>query len=489
MKKFGLLKLAALTTTAALLLTDQLTSAAYAAGNSVKVSLPTFPVQINGGVVDPSKAQYPPIVYKDITYLPLTWDYTRSLSLEYTWSDSQGLHVYAQGNRYQEPPAADKNSSNRKSTYTAELVTYPVFVNDKPIDNQAEEYPLLSFRDITYFPMTWHFMHDEFYMNLFWSPKDGFAVVGPQRHYLSSFVNDSADYLYLNSGSQMFKIRKSLTEQPSLLTEEENQKVSSLPPRADAEPLPKAEFASPDSAIIERKEKTFYYRGQELLSLMPMPQDGTSSSTGFMERSYAGLEYKEAWLDLGSGRNILSVVETDTNNQIFPDFSTYYRYFFVDGNVRPVPVNGFTHWPISSVQQNPNGTWWLTSRPITGDYITGRNGFITGELSLLQPNGQSVSVNRQLKIDEIEVLSHKEDGTLIFRAYTRTLEKDNPAFGIYKIDTSGKLAKLDDLFGQAYVSSDGDLWATDRYINLIVNISKNLSKLWLDYEFPFPDHS
>lgn len=114
---------------------------------------------------------------------------------------------------------------------------------------------------------------------------------------------------------------------------------------------------------------------------------------------------------------------------------------------------------------------------------------MTGELTLLQPNGQSVSLNRQLKVNEIQVLSHKDDGTLIFRAYSRTMEKDNPAFGVYKIDTAGKLAKLSDLYGQAYVSSDGDLWATDRYINRIVNLSKNVSKLWLDYEFPFPDHS
>ncbi|MDR6555080.1 hypothetical protein [Paenibacillus qinlingensis] len=487
MKKFGLQKFAALTTAAALLLTDPLTSAAYAASNSVKVSLPTYPVQINGGIIDSSKAQYPPIVYKDITYLPLTWDYTRSLSLEYTWSDSEGLHVNATGNHYQVPPAADKNSSNKKPTYTAELVNYPVFVNNKPIDNQLEEYPLLSFRDITYFPMTWHFMHDEFYMNLFWNPRDGFAVVGPQRHYLDSFVNDSADYLYLYSGLQTFKIGKSLTDQPTLLTEEESQKLSAMPTRSGAEPLSKAEFISPDSASIERKEKTFYYKGHELLSLMPA--DGTTSSVGFMERSYAGLEYKEAWLDLGTERKILSLVETDTNNQILPDFSTYYRYFFVDGNERPVPLNEFTHWPISSVQPNPNGTWWLTSRPIAGDYINGRNGFIRGELSLLQPNGQSVSVNRQLKIDEIEVLSHQEDGTLIFRAYTRTMQRENPAFGIYKIDTSGNLVKLNDLFGQAYVSSDGDLWATDRYINRIVNITKNMNKLWMDYEFPFPDNN
>lgn len=458
-----------------------------AEAQQVKIGLPSFPVQINGVNIDPYKAEYPPIVYKDITYLPMTWDYTRTLGLTYTWSESEGLRINGQKGIYALRPAADTESSNKNIAYTAVPVTYPVFVNDKPIENGSEEYPLLSFRDITYFPMTWRFMHDEFQMKLSWNAQDGFAIVSPQRHYLNAVVNDDADYLYFNSRSQMFKIGKSLNEPPSFVTDQEMNKISNLPPRSSAEVLPAAAFKAPDSPSIERKEKTFYYKGQELLSLMPMPQDGTSSSTGFMEPSYAGIEYKETWLDLGSGRKILSIVEKDTNNQILPDISTYYRYFFVDGDGRLVPVNGFARWPISSMQPNPNGTWWFTSKPFVSDNINGRNSFITGELSLLQPNGQSVSVNRQLNVNEIEVLSHKEDGTLIFRAYTRTLEKDNTAFGIYEIDTEGKLAKLSDLYGAAYISNDGDLWVTDRYINQITNLTKKLGKLWFDYEFPFVD--
>lgn len=68
-----------------------------------------------------------------------------------------------------------------------------------------------------------------------------------------------------------------------------------------------------------------------------------------------------------------------------------------------------------------------------------------------------------------------------------TLERDNPAFGIYEIDTAGKLTKLIDSYGAAYVSADGDMWVMDRDINGVTNLSKNLSKLWYDYEFPFAD--
>ncbi|PZE19891.1 hypothetical protein [Paenibacillus xerothermodurans] len=458
-------------------------TAQAAEAHPVKVGLPSFPVQINGLTIDPYKAKYPPIIYKDITYFPVTWDYTRTLGLSHTWSESDGLRITSRG-MAQVRPAADTQGNNRKTAYTAVPVTYPVFVNGKRIENESAAYPLLNFRDITYFPMTWQFMHDELWMNVFWNPEDGFAVVSPQRHYLSTILNDDADYLYINSGVQMLKIKKSLAERPAILTNDDKAKLTSLPQRTSAEVLPAAQFEAPDSPLTERKDKAYYYKGEELFSLTP--NDGYSSLP-FTEGAATDKEYTETWLDLGSARKIMSLREMDKNNIIPREFFTHYRYFFVDGSSRPVPVDGFTRWPISRVQANPNGTWWLTSTPLTVDDITARNSFMIGELSLLQPSGESVLVNRQLNAREIEVLSHKEDGTLIFRAYTRATERDNPGFGIYEIDTKGKITRLSDLYGSAYVSTDGDLWVTDRYTNRIMNVTKNLSKLWYDYEFPFAD--
>ena len=42
-----------------------------------------------------------------------------------------------------------------KNKYTASVAAYNIVVNGKKIQNSKEQYPLLQFRDVTYFPLTW----------------------------------------------------------------------------------------------------------------------------------------------------------------------------------------------------------------------------------------------------------------------------------------------------------------------------------------------
>ena len=46
----------------------------------------------------------------------------------------------------------------------------------KAIDNKKEEYPLLVFRDITYFPLTWRFAVDEFGWNYTFDSTKGLNI-------------------------------------------------------------------------------------------------------------------------------------------------------------------------------------------------------------------------------------------------------------------------------------------------------------------------
>ncbi len=130
------------------------------AASSVRVSLPTFKVNLNGVNIDNSSSMYPLIVYNEITYFPMTYYDSRFMGLESLWNSDSGLTIAKIGvnwefRKYEAPL---KNNM----IYNAQIAPFKITVNGKKIDNSKEKYPLLLFRNITYFPLTWRFAVDEF---------------------------------------------------------------------------------------------------------------------------------------------------------------------------------------------------------------------------------------------------------------------------------------------------------------------------------------
>ena len=146
-----------------------------AADPRLNVALPSFPVTLNGQTVDNRNREYPLIVYKDITYFPMTWFDSRYLGLENRWSPDQGLTVQQSSITAAYHPYASAKA-NTASSYRAELAEGPITVNGQAIDNRTEEYPLLSFRNITYFPLTWRYAHDAFNWEYDWSESSGLSI-------------------------------------------------------------------------------------------------------------------------------------------------------------------------------------------------------------------------------------------------------------------------------------------------------------------------
>ena len=64
-----------------------------ASAQSVNVSLPTFKITMNDVRIDNGERLYPIIVYRDITYVPMTYNDSRFLGLETKWSSDTGLEV------------------------------------------------------------------------------------------------------------------------------------------------------------------------------------------------------------------------------------------------------------------------------------------------------------------------------------------------------------------------------------------------------------
>ena len=141
---------------------------AQAAPNTVTAQIPSYdclwwqrgdlPIR----AIDYKNSQYPLLNYKDITYFPMTWDYCNLMNLASVWVEGEGLLI-AYHPDYARPEQAMPTYQTVQNTRwnTAQIPTYPVYLNGKQIPVDAE-YPILNFRDVTYFPMTWEYAHDAF---------------------------------------------------------------------------------------------------------------------------------------------------------------------------------------------------------------------------------------------------------------------------------------------------------------------------------------
>lgn len=151
-----------------------LPSATFA--KNVIVNLPKFPVKINGVKMDNEKSKYPLIVYRDITYFPLTYKNSRFMGLTTDWDKYKRIFsVSRDPNSIGEYSNYDQGFKN-KNSYKAGVPTFIVNVNENRIINSKEKYPLLVFRDVTYFPLTWRFCHDEFDLNYSFTNRDGLVI-------------------------------------------------------------------------------------------------------------------------------------------------------------------------------------------------------------------------------------------------------------------------------------------------------------------------
>ncbi|MBQ8758321.1 MAG: DUF5050 domain-containing protein, partial [Clostridia bacterium] len=124
--------------------------------------VPDGNVHLNDELVDNTAREYPLLLYKNITYFPLTYYDCRYLGLVTEWSDStKTLSVYKDDKitgAYRDYKGDRKN----QTINDVEMCAFNIFVNGKQIDNEKEEYPLITFRGVTYFPLTWRFAVEEF---------------------------------------------------------------------------------------------------------------------------------------------------------------------------------------------------------------------------------------------------------------------------------------------------------------------------------------
>ena len=61
-------------------------------------------------------------------------------------------------------------------SYDAVLTNFPVSINGNLIDNSIQEYPFLTFKGVTYVPLTWKYVSEEFGGESSWSAEEGLII-------------------------------------------------------------------------------------------------------------------------------------------------------------------------------------------------------------------------------------------------------------------------------------------------------------------------
>lgn len=197
------------------------------AQQAVSVSLPTFNITMNNVKIDNNERLYPVIVYKDITYVPMTYKDSRFLGLETKWSFEEGLQVNKINTTISYNP--DRGYSNR-TLESAFIPESRIRVNGKEIYNRNETYPLLLFRDITYFPLTWRFMVDEFGWSSSFDGVNGLIInsQGDKITYPTTPTVESGKVFAQDFGSIKIIFDRSSNDQPGNLYVKENNYIRKI---------------------------------------------------------------------------------------------------------------------------------------------------------------------------------------------------------------------------------------------------------------------
>ena len=144
---------------------DAIIPPALPTAEGIDAMIAPIQLRINQKDIDGRRAEYPLLFYNNITYIPLTFNLCRALGLESTYDAVYGLKIVPSASipleRLQQdllPQEAEDQVLGDPAPSTR--VVRAVYLAGQEIDNSKQEYPLILFRDITYLPLTWNFIHD-----------------------------------------------------------------------------------------------------------------------------------------------------------------------------------------------------------------------------------------------------------------------------------------------------------------------------------------
>jgi hypothetical protein len=431
-------------------------------------------------------------VYQEITYFPMTWNVGQGMGLTIEWSGEQGLRI-ASGRGDKSVLNLEKNGHfTTGRNYSANIVHFPVTVNGQSVNNEEETYPLLSFQDITYFPMTWRFAVDMFGWKTDWDDDNGFEITTWQRPYFQQIALDDDSYLYLPyfNGGAMLRVSKDLSGTPEWLTEKNARTIGiTLTHQGD----PNQISYSADELV--RNGNSLYYKGIELVSLQPILDADAAYYADHSEYRKEGanasgvgiLNYRVSAVPYGNGNTFVSVMIYHMLHIPAP-YTPHEMYSFLVTDRQATGLSAFPE-TLHGAAATDSGSWiWSYAPEVVSVRYNGAKGIVMH----LNQDGSSLSVNDLLNAQCVRVLKVTGNDLIVQAYHLYGPPADDESSGFFRIRPDGSIEKLADLIGRkAYVASDGDIYVSGA--NKIFNISKGTSKMWWDYEIgnapgPKPNH-
>ncbi|WP_052487137.1 hypothetical protein [Gordoniibacillus kamchatkensis] len=459
---------------------------AKAAGRSVTVTLPHFPVVLDGVAIDSEKLRYPLLTYNDITYIPMTWSISQATGLRLKWSQESGLDVDLDMPAAEKPDLEQGGSFRQDRSYRAKVVDYPVKVNQQAIDNGSQTYPLLEFQDITYFPLTWNYAVDDFRWKLGWDAEDGLSIATAQRRYMTGIIYDDDRYLYTyvhNVPNRLFRIPKSLQGSIELVSEEESKRIQAA--RDAGQAAPAGAIAQPQAKLTTYRDHQLWLNDKPLISVEKYEE----GNAAFRKQSAADAPfvYDESAYDAGADTKVFSFrIPVGPSNP----FETPSEQPLVVVHKDEVQVVPGLKSP--SVYKVDSGLWLSEMSPTR---LSARTAQYRGKVLWIGADGKSRDWNEQLKAQYLRVLK-ADGGKLLVQAYELYRPENAPpaTTGYYWLHGDGTYEKIAGLTeatevkGSLFIADNLDAYV-DRdnriYVvrNNTVTIANNgTSRTWWDYE-------
>ncbi|MBQ7667860.1 MAG: hypothetical protein IJS47_00840 [Clostridia bacterium] len=440
------------------------------AADEVNVKIPSFKTTINEFVFDNEKELYPLVVYKDITYFPMTYSLCQNVGLVISWDRIDGLYIanYAGNNEEYKSYAG----SNKKDTiYKATIARYPIIINGLQIDNDEEEFPVLNFRDITYFPLTWRFANDEYGWQISYSKEKGLVVD----------TRDRTSPMYLtkiNKNNAELQVCKDIYDKT---VNEDGDIESTLTGRKYYNYS--LDYSS-NSLILVDESETSDYKGEEKIA-----EDVTDNFE--LEDGYVYYNDKKVE-NLGQfeGENVRlsgEIWEFDDKNII--SLTVY-----LDDHI-PAPYTPYENYVLVETKDIvKNVVDWDKAQMLTNVYkssvgyylcsnhrnLGGKFSNSAGMIAILDKEGNLEIINKRYNdYNSLRVVGYFDDGLYVLATYFPDKDKIMAVGkvsaindGYFYMSSNGEMTKIYDFIdGDAFVTKEGSLYCIRNGVYEVVNLT------------------